>query len=192
MIGAVLILVVFAVSVFSVVVVLLGFVYPAAYGLPLVATGPERIRKALKLANLRPDEVIYDLGAGDGRVLLMAAREFGARAVGIEIGPVQAARSSLRVTASGFGERIQVRCANFYKVGLQPADVVFVYATSREALKLAPYLEQQMKKGSRLVSVSADFPGWEPSAMDERDLIFVYNMPPTTGSVASYLLKEAK
>jgi hypothetical protein len=75
---------------------------------------------------------------------------------------------------------------------LKDADVVFVYATSKELVKLAPHLEKQMKKGSRLVSISADFSEWEPSALDDHDLIFVYEMPPTNGSVTTYMLKHAK
>ncbi len=185
------VLVAYGLSILFMIVVLLWFVFPAAYGLPLAGTNPERIRKALKLANLQPNEVVYDLGAGDGRVLFVAAREFGARAVGIEIGPLQCAWTWLRVAARGLGNRIQVRWGNFYKADLHEADVVFVYATSREVVKLAPCLEQQLKKGARLVSISADFPEWEPSTFDERDLIFVYSMPPTKGSIASYLMKKA-
>lgn len=174
------------------VFVLLWFYVPAIYGLPSVPTKPKRIRHALKMANLQPNEVLYDLGAGDGRVLLMAAHEFGAKAVGIEIGPIQCAWIWLRSTASGLGNQIQVRWGNFYKADLHAADVVFLYATSKEVAKLAPHLEGQMKKSARLVAISADFPEWEPSLFDDRDLIFVYEMPPTKGSIASYMLKNAK
>jgi SAM-dependent methyltransferase len=174
------------------IVVLLWILIPAFYGLPPVPTKPGRIQQALKLANLQSDETLYDLGAGDGRVLLIAARDFGAKAIGLEIGPVQCALIWLRATASGFGNRIQVRLENFYKANLKDADVVFVYATSKEVMKLAPHLEQQMKKGSRLVSISADFSEWEPTTVDDRELIFVYEMPPTMGSVTSYMWKKAK
>jgi hypothetical protein len=98
----------------------------------------------------------------------------------------------LRTVASGFGSQIKVKWENFYKVDLHDADVVFVYATSTEVMKLAPHLEKQLKKGSRLVSISADFPEWEPSAMDEHELIFVYEMPPTRGNMMSYMMKRAK
>ncbi|RPJ25878.1 MAG: hypothetical protein EHM33_13345 [Chloroflexi bacterium] len=180
-------------SVLVVVVVLLWIFVPVIYGRPpSVPVRPERIYKALKLANLQPNEVLYDLGAGDGRVLFMAAREFGAKAVGIEVGPVQCAWIWLRAAASGFGKQIQVRWGNFYKADLREADVVFVYATSKEALKLAPHLEKQLKQGARVVSISADFPEWEPSAFDNRDLVFIYEMPPTRGSLTSYMLKKAK
>lgn len=186
------VLVAFWLSVLFFVLVLVWILIPALYGLPPVPTRPERIRKALELANLQPDETLYDLGAGDGRVLLMAARDFGAQAVGLEIGPIQCALIWLRATASGFGDRIKVRWKNFYHADLTEADVVFVYATSKEIAKLAPHLEKQLKRGARLVSISADFRDWEPSALDEHDLIFVYQMPPVRGSMMSYMLKKAK
>jgi hypothetical protein len=84
-----------------------------------------------------------------------------------------------------------VQWVNFYQADLREADLVFVYATSQEVSKLAPHLEGQMKQGSRLVSISADFPEWEPAAFDDRDLIFLYQMPPTRGSLTSYLLKKS-
>jgi len=171
---------------------LLWILVPALYGLPPVPTKPERIRKALQLANLQADDTLYDLGAGDGRVLLIAARKFNAKAVGIEIGPVQCVLIWLRAAASGFGNKIQVKWGNYLKMDLSQADVVFLYATSKEVLRVASYLEKQMKPGSRLVSISADFPEWEPSIMDERELIFVYNMPPKPGSLTTYLLKNAR
>ena len=186
------VLALFWLSVLFFALALLWILVPSLYGLPPVPTNTERIRKALKLANLLPDEVLYDLGAGDGRVLLIAARDFGARAVGLEIGPVQCALIWLRAVASGLGNRVQIRWENFYRADLREADVVFVYATSKEIKKLAPHLEGQMKKGARLVSISADFREWEPSAFDEQDLIFIYEMPPVSGSMLSYMLKNAK
>jgi precorrin-6B methylase 2 len=161
------------------------------YGLPPVPTKPERIRKALKLANLQPNETLYDLGAGDGRVLLIAARDFGVKAVGIEIGPIQCALIWLRAVASGFGSKIQIRWENFYKANLKDADVVFVYATSKEVVKLAPHLERQLKRGARVVSISADFPEWEPQEFDNQKLIFVYEMPPTKGNLGTYLAQRS-
>ena len=185
------VLLVFWLSVVFFILILLWILIPAFYGLPPVPTKPERIHRALKLAKLQPNETLYDLGAGDGRVLLIAARDFGAKAVGLEIGPVQCALIWLRAAASGFGNQIQVRWETFYKADLQDADVVFVYATSKEILKLAPHLEGQMKRGARLVSISADFHEWEPSAFDDHDLIFVYEMLPVKGSLMSYMLKKA-
>jgi hypothetical protein len=186
------ILLVYGLSILLFIVMLAWILVPALYGLPPVPTKPDRIRKSLRLANLQPNEVLYDLGAGDGRVLFIAAREFGAKSVGVEVGPVQYLLIWLRVAASGLTNQIQVRWANFYKADLRDADVVFVYATSTEVMKLAPHLEAQMKQGSRLISISADFPEWEPSIVEEHELIFVYEMPPTKGSMLSYMLKKEK
>ena len=180
--------------VLSIVLLIIGVLWilvPALYGLPPVPTKLSRIRKALKLVNLRPSEVLYDLGSGDGRVLIVAAREFGAQAVGIEIGPVQRAFSWVNVLRNGIRDKVRIEAGNFYQANLGAADVVFVYATSKEVKKLASHLEKQMKPGSRLVSISADFPEWEPSAFDERELIFLYEMPPKRGSLTTYLLKKA-
>jgi len=188
----VIVLLVYGLSILFFVLILLWILVPALYGLPPVPTRPERIRKALKLANLQPGEMLYDLGAGDGRVLFMAAREFGAKAVGLEIGPVQCAWIWLRAVAGGLRNRIEVRWENFYQADLKEANLVFVYATSKELTKLAPHLETQMKKGARLVSISADFHEWEPQEFDDRELIFVYEMPPKAGSIASYMMKKEK
>jgi len=186
-------IVLFALALFILLflVALLWILIPAFYRLPPVPTKPDRIRKALKLANLQPDEILYDLGAGDGRVLLIAAREFGAKAIGLEIGPIQCALIWLRATASGFGNQIQVRWENFYKANLKDADVVFVYATSKEVVKLTSHLEKQLKNGARVVSISADFPEWEPSDFDNHDLIFVYQMPSIKGNLGTYLAQRS-
>lgn len=188
----VLILGLYGVNLLLFLLVLLWILVPAFYGLPSKPTKPDRIRKALQLVDLKKDELLYDLGAGDGRVLLISAKEFGAKAIGIEVGPVQCLLIWLRIAMGGLGERIQIKLGNFYKAELKDADVVFIYATSQELMKLAPHLEKQMKAGSRLVSISADFPAWEPTAIDDRNLIFSYVMPPNEGSLTTYMLKSVK
>jgi len=179
----------------NLVLLILAFLWiliPALYGLPSKPTKPDRIRKALQMVDLKPGETLYDLGAGDGRVLLIAAREFDAKVVGIEIGPVQCALIWLKILRSGLRSRIQIRMGNFYKTGLNEADVAFIYGTSREVVKLTPFLKEQMKPGSRLVSISSDFPEWEPTVFDEEQLIFGYEMPPIEGSLMTYLLKNSR
>ena len=156
----------------------LWLIVPALYGVPWVPTREKRIRKALQLVKLQPGETLYDLGAGDGRVLLIAAREFGASAVGIEIGPVQCALGWLRIWFSGSRHKVRIRCANYYKSDVSNADVIFVYATSSQTSRLLPLLERQLRPGARVVSIAADFPDWQPKLVDRELLIFVYQMPP--------------
>ncbi len=156
----------------------LWLIVPALFGLPWIPTREVRIRRALELAKLQPDELLYDLGAGDGRVLVMAAKEFDARAVGIEIGPVQCLAGWLRIILNGCRPKARMRCGDFYKADISDADVVFVYATSAQTSKLLPLLERQLRPGARVVSIAADFPGWVPTVVDRESLIFLYEMPP--------------
>ena len=169
---------------------LLWILIPAMYGLPSRPTHPDRIRAALRLADLKPGDTLYDLGSGDGRVLVIAAKEFGARSVGVEIGPAQRLVSRVAALYNGVRDRVRVEAGNFYRSDVSKADVVFIYATSTEVAKLASHLDKQMKPGSRVVSISADFPEWEPTGFDKDKLIFVYAMPPQPGSWTTYLLKK--
>lgn len=165
----------------GVALLVLGALYvivPALYGVPSVSTRTERIRKALRLAGLQPGETLFDLGCGNGRVLVIAAREFGARAMGIEIGPAQCLVSWVNARLNGVGSRVRVRRADFYRADLRAADVVFVYLTSAQTARLQARLEEQLRPGARVVTVSADFRGWKPSAFDNADLLFLYRMPP--------------
>jgi len=188
----ILFLIFYGISLLLLILASLWIVIPAFYGLPSRPTKPDRIRKALELANLQPDDVFYDLGAGDGRVLLIAAKEFGAKVVGVDIGPVQCALTWFKIVRNGLNSRVRIMLKNFYKTDLSTADVVFIYGTSREVIKLTSYLPAQMKPGSRVISISADFPEWEPSQFDDHALIFVYEMPPKAGNLTTYMLKNTK
>ncbi len=159
---------------------------PILSGLPWRPTSAGRIRQALQLVNLQPGELFYDLGAGDGRVLLAAAG-FGARVVGVEISPVHCLVIWLAARMRGLGSQITVRCADFNRTTLADADVVFAYMTAGPAERLRPRLEAQLRPGSRVVTVSFSFKGWKPVAYDPETLVFVYHMPPEPGGLEAYL-----
>jgi precorrin-6B methylase 2 len=152
----------------------LWLVAPALYGVPWVPTRAARIRRALQMAKLQPGETLYDLGAGDGRVLVLAAKEFGARAVGVEVGPAQCLVGWLRIWFSGCRHRVRMRCGDFYRANVTEADVIFVYLTSTQTTRLQKKLDRELRPGARVVSVAADFPGWQPSQVDRESLIFLY------------------
>jgi SAM-dependent methyltransferase len=176
----------------SVIVLLTGFwiVIPILYGLPWVPTQRKRIRRALELSKVRPGEIVYDLGAGDGRVLIVAAREFGARAVGIEIDPVHCAVAWLRAFFSGARGSVSIRREDFFKTDLEDADVVFAYLTSAHAARLQPLLDKQLRPGARVVAISADLKGWQPAAFDSEYLIFMYQMPAKPGNLDTFLAQQ--
>ena len=160
---------------------------PVLSGLPWRPTQLARARRALALAGLRRGETLYDLGAGDGRVLLLAAREFGARAVGVEISPLHCLAARLSARWRGLSPQVAVRCADFNRVDLSGADVVYLYMTAGPAERLRPHLERQLRPGARVVAVSFAFAGWKPAAYDPESLVFVYTMPPVPGGLEAFL-----
>ena len=157
--------------------ILLWILVPALYGLPSVPTRRERIRAALRLADLKAGEAFADLGAGDGRTLVIAAKEFGAAATGIEIGPAQCLVCWLNAWANGVRSEVRVKRGNFYKADVSQADVVFVYATSRELSRLRSHLRSQLRPGARVVTIGSNFPDWEAARLDRENLLFLYAMP---------------
>jgi SAM-dependent methyltransferase len=182
------------IPVFALLIACLGlswFFIPIFSGIPWVPTKSRRIRKALELANLRPNERIYDLGCGDGRVLIIAARSYGANAIGIEISPLHCLITMARIWIAGVGKHATIRWGNFYRMNFSDADVVYQYGLSRYAERLKQRLEKQLHAGTRVVSINVDIPGWQPQAIDQQELIFVYRMPPQPGDIASYMMQAA-
>jgi hypothetical protein len=108
----------------------------------------------------------------------MAAKEFKARAVGVEIGPVQCVIARLNALYNGVGSRVRVEARDFYKADVSQADVLYAYLTSKQAPRLQAQLEKQLKRGARVVTISFGFPNWKPSETDREQLIFLYRMPP--------------
>ncbi len=162
---------------------------PLLAGLPYRPSEIRRARRALQLAHLRPGETLIDLGSGDGRVLFLAASEFDARALVLEIAPLHAMLTWARIRLRRLEGRATLRIADFNRADLSGADVVYAYITSVPAERLRPRLESQLKPGARVVAVSFAFQGWQPSDYDREGLIFIYTMPPQPGSLETYLLK---
>lgn len=162
-------------------------IIPYAHGLPWHPASRKRIRKALELARVQPGETVYDLGAGDGRALIVAAREFGARAVGVEIEPVHCAVAWLWALVSGVVRRVSVRREDLFHTKLEDADVVFLYLNPSFVERVRPKLERELRPGTRVVSLYFDFDGWQPADVDIGYLIFLYRMPPPPGNVGTFL-----
>ena len=147
---------------------------PALYGLPPISTNPKRIRKALQLANLQPGETLYDLGCGHGQVLVIAAKEFGANAVGIDVGPIQCAISWVNAFRNGVSSKVKIEAGNFFKSDLSQADVIFAYLTSEYAERLEKKLKAELKTNAKVITVAFELPNWEVLEFDRELLIRVY------------------
>ena len=117
----------------------------------------------LEAAHVRAGETVYDLGSGDGRILISAVQKFGARAVGIEIDPDQVEKARHRIHALGLDDRITVLHASALRADLSAADVVTLYFLTSTNEKLKPNLEKCLKPGTRVVSNQFPIKGWRPS-----------------------------
>lgn len=120
----------------------------------------------LFLAELKPREVFYDLGAGDGRAVIMAAKDFGARAVGIELREDLVKKALGSVYEQGLQDRVTIVNGDMFKVDLTSADVVFLYLTTSANEKIKPKLEVELKSGVRVVSHDYEIVGWKPFKVD--------------------------
>jgi ribosomal protein L11 methylase PrmA len=96
--------------------------------------------------------VIYDLGSGDGTALMIAAKEFGARGVGIEIDPLRSIFSKILLLRNGVSDKVKIKRSNFFKEDLKEADVIFVYLVPKTIERLLPKFRKELKKGTRIVS----------------------------------------
>ena len=124
-----------------------------------IPTPKKIIRHMLLLAKLRRGEILYDLGAGDGRVLIEATREFGARCVGVEIDPDRIARLKERLAATKV--EAEVIQGDLMQVDLQKANVITIYLSDSINAKLAPKLSRELRTGTRIVSLDYVLPDWK-------------------------------
>jgi predicted RNA methylase len=120
----------------------------------------------LELADLKPGEVFFDLGAGDGRTVIMAAKTFGARAVGVEMREDLAKRAMAVIQDNGLDDRVTIVNGDLFKVDLSAADVVFLYLTTSANEKVKPKLETELKQGVRIVSHDYEIVGWKPTKVE--------------------------
>jgi SAM-dependent methyltransferase len=139
------------------------------------------VRAMLELAGVGPRDVVYDLGSGDGRIAITAAKEFGARAVGIEIDPQLVARAEAGARREGVADRVQFTVGDMYAADVRPATVVTLFLHPEPNLKLRPNLRSQLRPGSRIVSYIWDMGDWKPDAarrVNNRRQIFLWTVPP--------------
>jgi tRNA A58 N-methylase Trm61 len=130
---------------------------------PFVATPLPVVRQMLTVADLRPGETFYDLGSGDGRTVVMATQEFGARSVGVEMREDLAKKALSTVHELGIQDRVTIVQEDIFKIDLNPANVVFLYLTTSANDKIKPKLEKELKTGARVVSHDYEILGWKPA-----------------------------
>lgn len=150
---------------------------------PYVTSPQPVVDKMLEAARLKPGETLFDLGCGDGRILLSAAQRFGAKAVGVELSPTLVRRARATVEAQGLQDQIRILEGDMMQVDVSPAQVVALYLMTEANEQLRPKLEKELKPGARVVSLEFKIKGWKPSRVEKFEshrhpyTIYVYELP---------------
>jgi SAM-dependent methyltransferase len=163
---------------FLVMLFLMSTIWTNSRGAPWVPTPRAVVRRMLSLAAVRPGEVVYDLGCGDARVLVAAARRFGARGVGVEIDVSRFLWSLARIAASGLWGRVRLVRGDLFRQDLREADVVVTYLLQDTNDRLQTKLLQELRPGARVVSNTFTFPGLELAGSDEEYRLYLYRIGP--------------
>jgi len=134
---------------------------------PYVPSPPDVVEKMLQMADLKEGEMLYDLGCGDGRILIMAARKYGANCVGVELDDGRYRKCVRRVRELNLQSQIRIIHGDAMDISLKDADVVTLYLLTKSNEKLRPNLERDLKRGARVISHDFSMPGWAPSLVKE-------------------------
>jgi precorrin-6B methylase 2 len=133
---------------------------------PYVPTPQDVVDRMLKLANVGKNDLILDLGCGDGRIPISAARTYGARGIGVDIDPQRIAEANANAKAAGVTNLVTFKLENAMTTDLSQATVVTLYLLSSSNLKLRPILTRQLKPGTRIVAHNFAMGDWEAETID--------------------------
>ncbi len=138
---------------------------------PYVPTPEDVVAEMLKMANVGEDDILYDLGCGDGRIVITAAKEFGCRGVGIDIDPARIQESKINASNAGVTDKVEFFQMDLFDADISEATVVTLYLLSRVNLRLRPKLFQELRPGTRIVSHDFSMGEWQPersSVLEEK------------------------
>ena len=141
-----------------------------------VPTPQEVVDAMLKLANVTSKDVVYDLGCGDGRIPITAAKNFGARGIGIDIDPQRIKEANENLKTSGVGDKVKFMNADLFETNISEATVVTLYLLPSLNIKLMPKLQKELRAGTRIVSHSfdmgADWPAEKTEEVNGRRIYY--------------------
>src|SRR3954462_9196381 len=149
-----------------------------------VPTPPDVVEEMLKIADVKKADVLYDLGSGDGRIAVTAAKRFGIRAYGIDIDPQRIAEANDNARRNGVSHLVQFRREDLFKADFREATVVTLYLLPDLNVKLRPRLLAELAPGTRIVSHQFDMGSWQPERKLELNgrTIYLWTVPPRKGS----------
>jgi SAM-dependent methyltransferase len=151
-----------------------------AINTPYVASPPHIVDAMLELANVTGSDTVYDLGCGDGRIVIAAAQEYGARGVGIDINPARIAEARANARDAGVDDRISFQANDLFDADIRSATVVALYLLPEVNLRLRPRLLRELKPGTRVVSHAFDMGDWKPDKeiVVGGERVYLWTIPP--------------
>jgi SAM-dependent methyltransferase len=158
---------------------------PPGLDVPYVATPPEVVAQMLALAAPTRNDVLYDLGSGDGRIVIEAARRFGTRGLGVDLNPVRVEEATANARRAGVQDRVRFRQQDLFETDLRPASIVTLYLLPRVNLELRPRMFEQLRPGTRVVSHAFAMGDWEPDSIVQvkvnqgvgRAMVYAWTIP---------------
>ena len=151
---------------------------------PYVPTPDSVVARMLEVAKVGPNDLLYDLGSGDGRIVITAARKYGARGVGYDLNPKRIEESNENARKAGVADRVRFAKQDLFEADLSGATVVTLYLLPSVNLKLRPKLLKDLAPGTRVVSHNYGMGDWEPVSVDEIDVdgakhfVYYWVVPP--------------
>lgn len=147
---------------------------PPHLDVPYVPSPNEVVDGMLKLANVQKSDVVYDLGCGDGRIVIAAAKDHGAKAVGVDINPERIEEARANAKKAGVEELVRFEENDLFKANIAEATVVTLYLLPTVNERLKPKLLKELKPGTRIVSHSFDMGDWKPEREEVVDGRHIY------------------
>ena len=148
---------------------------------PYVATSEDVVTRMLEIAEVKPGDVVYDLGSGDGRIVITAAQRYGARGIGIEIDPYRVYQARENAERAGVLDRVTFREQDLFEADFSDATVVTLYLLPQINEKLRPLLFEQLDPGTRVVSHNFGMGTWAPDSTEQvgESTVYRWTIPET-------------
>ncbi len=160
------------------IVIVISISWTHSRGAPWVPTFMKTVHKMLTMADVGPNDVVYDLGCGDGRTIITAARRYGARSVGIEIDPLRYLWCQMLITILGLRGQVKIVYGDFFNQDLSAATVVTCYLLQSTNERLQGKLMQELHPSARVVSNDFTFPRLQLHRQDTKEKIYLYHPVP--------------